>query len=88
LYSVTVLGALASPTTAFPNEIEDDESKVGTIPVPESDAVFGVFEALVLIVSEPEGRAPTEGGVTVTEIVQLELAASGTAVEHVPPDTA
>jgi hypothetical protein len=81
------LGALASPTTAV-KEIEDDESQVGAIPVPDSDAVFGVFEASVLIVSEPAGRAPTEGGVRVTEIVQLELAASGTVLEHVPPDTA
>jgi hypothetical protein len=88
LYSVTVWGALASPTTAFPKGIEDDDSQVPAIPVPDSEAVFGVFVALVLIVSEPAGRAPKEGGVRVTEIVQLELAASATAVEHVPPDTA
>jgi hypothetical protein len=75
-------------TTASSKGIEDDESQVGAIPVPDSDAVFGVFGALVLIVSEPAGRAPAEGGVRVTEIVQLAFAASETAVEHVPPDTA
>jgi hypothetical protein len=83
------LGALASPTTPT-KEIEDDESQAGAIAVPDSDAVFGVFEASVLIVSKPPVRAPTEGGVRVIEIVQLELAASdsGTVLVHVPPDTA
>jgi hypothetical protein len=80
---VTALLATTVPKASVPGE-----TVTGAIPVPDSDAVFGVFEALVLIVSEPAGRAPKEGGVRVTEIVQLELAASGTAVEHVPPDTA
>jgi hypothetical protein len=70
------LGALAAPTIAFPKEIEGDESQVGATAVPDSVAVFGVFGASVMIVSEPDGRAPTESGFTVTKIVQLELAAS------------
>jgi hypothetical protein len=50
------LGALTSPTTGFPNEIEDDESKVGTIPVPESDAVcVPSIGAVVVMVSELAG---------------------------------
>ena len=81
------MGALASPATAT-KEIEDDESQVGAIAVPDSDAVFGVFGASVLIVSEPAGRAPTEGGVTVTEIVQLELGGSVPPVLGHVPDTA
>jgi hypothetical protein len=79
------LGALGSPTTAV-KEIEDDESQAGTIPVPDSDAVCVLFiGAFVIMVSEPGGRAPTEGGVRVTEIVQLELAASVPEVGHVLP---
>jgi hypothetical protein len=81
------LGALVSPATAA-KEIEDGESQVAAIPVPDSDVVFGVFVASVLIVSEPAGRAATEGGVRVTKIVQLELAASVPVLGHVPPDTA
>jgi hypothetical protein len=83
------LGALASPATAT-KEIEDDESQVGAIAVPDSDAVFGVFGASVLTVSKPPGRAPTEaeGGVTVTEIVQLELAGKVPPVIGHVPDTA
>jgi len=83
------LGALASPTTPI-KEIEDDESQVGVIAVPDSDAVVGVIEASVLIVSVPAGRAPTEveDGFRVTEIVQLELGGSvPPAIGHVP-DTA
>ena len=60
------------------------------MPVPLSDAVFGVFEASVLIVSVPAGRTPTEveDGFRVTEIVQWELASSvPPAIGHVP-DTA
>ena len=79
------MGALASPTTAV-KEIEDDESQVGVIPVPDSDAVcVPVIGAFVIMVSVPGGRAPTEGGVRVTEIVQLELAASVPEVGHVLP---
>jgi hypothetical protein len=82
------LGALASPTTAV-KEIEDDESQVGVIPVPDSDAVcVPVIGAFVIMVSVPGGRAPTEDGVRVTEIVQLELAGSVPVLGHVPPVTA
>jgi hypothetical protein len=83
--TVTVFDALVpvctSPKASVPGEIV-----TGAIAVLDSDAVFGVFEASVLIVSVPGGRAPTEveGGVRVTEIVQLERAASGTVLEHVP----
>jgi hypothetical protein len=84
------LGALASPATAI-KEIEDDESQVGAIAVPDSDAVFGVSKASVLIVSKPPGRTPIEeeGGVRVIEIVQLERAGSvPLGLGHVPPVTA
>ena len=82
------MGALASPTTPI-KEIEDDESQAGVIPVPDSDAVCVLLiGAFVIMVSVPGGRAPTEDGVRVTEIVQLELAASWPELGHVPPDTA
>ena len=75
------------PATAA-KEIEDDESQVGATAVPDSDALFGVFEASVLIVSVSPEKAPAEGGVTVTEIVQLELAGSVPPVLGHVPDTA
>ena len=79
------MGALASPTTAV-KEIEDDESQVGVIPVPDSDAVcVPLLGAFVVMVSEPGGRVPTEDGVRVTEIVQLELAGNWPEVGHVLP---
>jgi hypothetical protein len=85
------LGALASPTTPI-KEIEDDESQIdAVVAVPDSDAVFGVLEASVLIVSKPPGRTPIEeeGGVRVIEIVQLERAGSvPLGLGHVPPVTA
>jgi hypothetical protein len=83
------LGALASPATAS-KESEDGESQVGVIAVPDSDAVVGMLEASVLIVSVPAGRAPTEveDGVRVTEIVQLELGGSVPPVIGHVPDTA
>jgi hypothetical protein len=46
------LGSLASPATAI-KEIEDDESQVGVIPVPDSDAVcvpsIGAVVAMVSV---------------------------------------
>jgi hypothetical protein len=81
------LGALTSPATAT-KEIEDDESQAGAIPVPDSDAVcVPLIGAFVVTVSEPGGRVSTEGGVRVTEIVQLEPAGSVPGFGHVP-DTA
>jgi hypothetical protein len=84
------LGALALPATPS-KEIEDEESQVGVIAVPDSDAVCVLLiGAFVLMVSVPAGRVPkeVEGGVRVTEIVQWELASSvPPAIGHVP-DTA
>jgi hypothetical protein len=74
--TVTVFAALVVPVCTLPKASVLGETATGAIPVPDSVAVFGVFEASVLIVSEPDGRAPTESGFTVTKIVQLELAAS------------
>jgi hypothetical protein len=49
------LGALASPTAAV-KEIEEDESQVGAIPVPDSDAVrVPLIGAVVVMVRVPAG---------------------------------
>jgi hypothetical protein len=62
------------------------ETVTGVMPVPDSDAVCVLFiGAFVIMVSVPGGRAPTEDGVRVTEIVQLELAASWPELGHVLP---
>jgi hypothetical protein len=86
--SMNVLAVLVAPTAIEPNPALDGLSVTGAIAVPDSDAVFGVFEASVLIVSVSPEKAPTEGGVTVTKIVQLELAGSVPPVLGHVPDTA
>src|ERR1035441_8798382 len=87
--TVMVFGVLVEPTATLPKFHPVGETVTGAIPVPDSDAVCVPFiGAFVIMVSEPGGRAPTEGGVRVTEIVQLELASSVPGFGHVPPDTA
>ena len=79
------MGALVSPATAA-KESEDGESQVAAIPVPDSDAVsVPLIGAFVVMVSVSPEKAPIEGGVTVTEIVQLEPTCSvPPRLGHVP----
>jgi hypothetical protein len=86
--SVTVFSALVCPTTTLPKLIDVGETTVAFTPAPLNAAVSGLLPAFEVTVSVPAGCVPLEPGVSVTNIVQLELAASAPVVEHVPPLTA
>ena len=63
--------ALVVLTTTLPRSNAVDDSAVGVTPVPDSDAVSGLFEALVVTVSVPAGAAPWAVGVMTADMVQL-----------------
>ena len=62
-------------TVWAPNERLEGLRITGSTPVPVNGAVCGVFEASSWTVNMPE-RAPAAVGVNVTNILQLDLAAS------------
>src|ERR1700722_7436965 len=75
LVSLTVKSVLVVPSTTLPKFTAVGESAVGAMPVPVSATVRGLFDALVVIVSEPAGTAPKAVGVRVTEMLQVEFPA-------------
>jgi hypothetical protein len=84
--TVTVFGALVVPVCTLPKASVPGETVTGAIPVPDSDAVsVPLIGAFVVMVSVSPEKAPIEGGVTVTEIVQLEPTCSvPPRLGHVP----
>ena len=84
LESVIVLAALVVLMTVLPKAIELAENTVGASPTPPSATVSGLLGALVVTVSDVAGTAPATVGVSVSWMLQLELAAS--VVPHVPPE--
>ncbi len=74
--TVTGCDALLLPSTcAAKVRVLADTAMTGAVPVPVSETVCGLFEALPVIVSAPV-RAPLAVGAKVTLTVQLELAAT------------
>src|SRR6266478_3608718 len=74
--TVTGCDALLPPSTcAAKVSVLVDTAMTGAVPVPVSETVCGLFEALSVIVSAPV-REPLAVGVKITLTVQLELAAT------------
>ena len=69
---------LVVPCTTLPKFTVVGPNVVGEMPVPESVAVSGLFEALLATVKVPAGAAPSAIGVKVAVIAQLALGASTT----------
>jgi hypothetical protein len=83
------LERVAVKVTAEPyvdGEADVETVNVGTAATPVADraTVSGEFGALVLTISEVAGTAPRAEGVTVSKMVQFELALR--VVPHVPPE--
>src|SRR5271170_6036392 len=72
--SVTVFALLVAPSVWLPKDkAEGDSVTIGTLfcaPVPESETICGLLEALSASVIVPS-RLPTDVGLKVTEMLQL-----------------
>jgi hypothetical protein len=73
LVSVTFLAALVVPTVRVANAKEAGETFVCTMPVPDNEAVCGLFEAASATARVPVS-APTMLGANVTVMTQLPFA--------------
>lgn len=80
--TVTVCGALVVPTATLPKFRLPGKAVTGTIPVPESGTVCGLFDALSVMVSDAGAAAPTAVGLKLSTTVQLAPAAT-VGLKHV-----
>lgn len=76
MVSVTIFTGLVAPTMPLPKVMEEKESVTGAIPAAERATVCGVALALVVTLSVPAVWAPSETGVTESEMVQADPPAS------------
>ena len=74
--SVTVFSELVVPTGTFPKFTEAGDTEVCAMPAPVRGNIAGLFDALVTTLSDSAGTAPTAVGVSVSEITQVDPAAT------------
>jgi hypothetical protein len=74
--SVTIFSELVAPTGTFPKFTDAGDTEVCAMPAPVRGNKAGLFEAFVTTLSDSAGTAPTAVGVSVSEITQVEPAAT------------